>query len=216
MPEIAPRKGLPKSVQNELSELLIRLSVPQIRARLIDEFLSQQSENFSDGTRAAWPNEKVSIRTILRTVAQRRHWSLEQTCLEFAAAVDLVAPGNLRRLMREIGEPMEARSFATTKHERSPLLPEWDRAHGKLWFGGKVIRRVRICSTPTKIEQIIAAFDRGGWQMVILEPFHEELDQSEIHQVVNQLNKGLQRIRFRVQKGGREITWAVETQVKLK
>jgi hypothetical protein len=113
-------------------------------------------------------------------------------------------------LVQAIGETIEPAVPGLPKAEDSVVKPRWDRTNGKLWFGDKAIRNVRICGTATHFERILQAFEENSWKSSIAAPFHGQFGQSDLHAIINQLNKGLMGISFHVRGGGREITWSVK------
>ena len=129
--------------------------------------------------------------------------------LELALGLDIVGPGRYRSLLRDIGEPNEQEG-AESSQQTTPTKPRWDRSQGTLWFGDLAARKLRICSTPSRIERVLNAFEQNNWQPSIEQPFGRNR-QSDLHAIVNQLNRGLRLIRFRVRGGGSEVTWEIET-----
>ena len=48
--------------------------------------------------------------------------------------------------------------------------PIWDAANGELWWGGQLIRRVRVMGRPSSIQKILDAFQAMGWPSRIEDP----------------------------------------------
>jgi hypothetical protein len=104
-----------------------------------------------------------------------------------------------RWLLRETGE-----------HKRpNSDLPDWrPDERGQLFFRGKPIRRVRIISTRSNIQRILDAFQKACWPHRIENPF-PKVDQHQLHQTLRSLNRGLSKIRFGSQEGGRAVIWCL-------
>ena len=119
----------------------------------------------------------------------------------FAALVDLSNHWNdpHKRLA-------QAMSFEITD-ERTIELPCWNPSIGVLEFEGAKIRHIRLFRNPSNIQQVIAAFQNAGWPRLIDNPLDDPRDQQKLHRTLNQLNKGLRRIRFSGTNGGSSVIW---------
>ena len=207
MKRLRPRTDLPEHIQSRLRELYEQIGLPQLWPRLQRVILTEHEVGLVEKT-GAWEKSKplVAADAMLDIVAEQRHWTLERAVLEIGLELGFLGAGDYKVLRRAIGEPVDAETEPPPK-ERS--TPHWDREHGKLWFGGKEVRKVQIRKKPSRIETILNAFEKAKWQP-ISEPFGRRLSETRIHQIVNRLNTGLTKIRFHAHAGGQEIIWAVE------
>lgn len=121
--------------------------------------------------------------------------------LEVARKLDHVSEQDYVWLLRELG--LEANPIS------EPNRPYFDHNHGKLFFGNKSIRRVRMNKNPTHIQIILDAFQEAGWVPRIENPLKgdEQRDQQQLHQVLRSLNDGLKKIKFHALEGGQAIRW---------
>ena len=213
MPKSIPLRVLSPNTKEVLSELFQKLCIRQLRRKALDQFLNEDEvklvvkdidPNLPDSER------HIFGKRILGVLSDSRHWSRERAMLELAFRLDIISPGRFRGLLQAIGESIDPAIPRLPKAGDSVVKPRWDRANGKLWFGDKAIRSVRICGTATRLERILVAFEKNSWKSSIAEPFDGQFGQSDLHGIVNQLNKGLQRILFHVRGGGRELTWELK------
>jgi hypothetical protein len=88
------------------------------------------------------------------------------------------------------------------------LKPHWDRASGRLYYGGQQIRQVRM-SKAENIVAVLDAFEAAGWPESIPDP--SKHDQENLHYTIRSLNEGLRPalIRFRSDGSGRGFGWDV-------
>lgn len=208
-----PQRMLSLNTKEVLSELFQQLCIRQLRRRALDDFLSEDEvELIVEDIDPNLPDSERHIfgKRILSVLADSRHWSRERAMLELAFGLDLIGPGRFRSLVQAIEESIEPAIPRLPKARDSVVKPRWDRTNGKLWFGDKEIRNVRICGTATRLERILLAFEKKLWNSSIAEPFNGQFNQSDLHATINQLNRGLKEISFHVRGGGREITWGVK------
>ena len=194
------------------SELFHQFCIPQRRRSALDEFLTDDEVDLvmeDQGANLPGVEYYISSKRIICVLADCRQWTHERALLELAFSLDMIGPGRFRTLRRAIGEPVDAATRELPKSVRSVERPRWERADGKLWFGDKAIRKLRICGTATRLERILDAFEKNSWKSSIAEPFGGRIRQGDLHRIVNQLNEGLKSISFHVRGGGREITWQV-------
>ncbi|MFH1268863.1 MAG: hypothetical protein ABIK89_24315 [Planctomycetota bacterium] len=135
--------------------------------------------------------------------------SLERAVIEVARELGFLDEPTANWLLREIGED--------TPPPRGAAHPVWNRETGRLCWGKKVIRRVRIMKHPSSVQRILDAFQAAGWPSRIADPLSmgeknaspisSKKRANAVRQVVRYLNKGLELIRFHVQEGGGAITW---------
>ena len=97
-------------------------------------------------------------------------------------------------------------------YEKGSLLPQaecpvWDSDHGELWWGGQLIRRVRVMKHPSSIQWILDAFQAAGWPSRIDDSIAQGKQADHLRQIVLSLNEGLKKLRFHVQESGQAITW---------
>ncbi len=205
------RTELSKNVQETLQGLLLRIGLPPLRERLLEEVLTKREARQVEKAKLAVNTHPATVaRAILAVVARARRLSQEQALLEVAHRLGLVSSGRYEGLRQAIGEPGKrgpTGSSSPGKKSR-PTVPRWDRGQGTLWWGGQPIRRLRVCKEPSRLEQIVNAFQENRWKRSIDSPFIKEKSPGDIHRIVHHLNRGLDAIRFHVQAGGRQITWA--------
>jgi hypothetical protein len=116
--------------------------------------------------------------------------------LDVALGINLLSETDYRWLLREIGEMAET---------RIPDRPHWNHTEGKLYFGKKVIRRVRINKKPSNIHRILDAFQAANWARRVHNPLAD--DAQQLHETLRTLNRNLKQIRFHSTEGGQSITW---------
>jgi hypothetical protein len=214
MSKVTQRKDLPPEIMHAFSELFHPLWIPQVRRRALDEFLTQDEvaavvQDLGPDTVGA--EYLISGKNILSVLAAHRDWSLERALLELTLALDMIGPGRYQFLRKAIGEPLETPTLRSSLAEQ-PTKPNWNRADGTLKLGKEVIRSVRICRTPSRIQRLFEAFEAAQWPTNLKNPF-SELDQANLHRFLNDVNGGLKRIRFHGRAGGDEVTWSSETDV---
>lgn len=120
--------------------------------------------------------------------------------LDVAHAINLLSETDYRWLLREIGGTAET---------RMPDRPHWNHTEGKLYFGKRVIRRVRINKKKTNIHRILDAFQAANWARRVDNPLANGAQQ--LHETLRTLNRKLKQIRFHSTEGGQSITWVAKT-----
>jgi hypothetical protein len=205
------RTELSENTQKALQGLLVRIGLPPLRERLLEQVLTKrEAQQFEKANLSANAHPATVARAILTVVAKERKLSPERALLEVAHRLGLVGTGHCEGLRQAIGEPAErgpASPSSPGKKSWSTVL-RWDRDQGTLWWRTRAIRRIRVCGSPSRLEQIVDAFQKKGWEQSIDFPFSQESRFFDVHQVVNDLNRGLDVIRFHVQARGQRITWA--------
>ena len=193
---------LKPKVNERFKELYARVRSQPIARILYDDFLT-------DTEKRKVTYEPKSLMKLVPICAKLRRLSPERVLLDMAFEVKVLEAGEYQGLRREIGEPIErtASSRGRAKTKVVTLTPVWDASRGKLLLGKKVIRTVRVCSTPSRKQMILDAFQDANWASCIRVPFKGDMGQSALHTIVNELNRGLSQMRFHVQGGAKEITW---------
>jgi hypothetical protein len=205
------RTELSENVQETLQALFQRIGLPPLRERLLEEVLTKrEARQVENANLAAHP--ATVARAILAVVASARKLSLKRALLEVAHRLGLVSSGRYEGLRQAIGEPVKrgAAGSSSSRKKSRPTVPRWDKDRGILWWGEQPIRRLRGCKEPSRLERIVNAFQENRWKRSIDSPFPEESRFLDIHEIVNDLNRGLGVIRFHVQAGVRQITWALK------
>jgi hypothetical protein len=159
------------------------------------------------------PEERKSLEPDIEGLTTVSAWqrvrggSKWRAVLDIARRVSFITNDDYVWLCRCIGEGEDAstsklfpRATAAESH------PFWDRETGSLFYRGKLCRKVQIRTIPTRSQIILDAFESKFWRNRIEDPF-EGHDAESLYQAVKSLNRGLKRIRFRVQEGGSAITW---------
>lgn len=85
--------------------------------------------------------------------------------------------------------------------------PHWDLERGKLFFEGKVIRRVLRIRQATGIVAILNEFQELGWPESIDDPLPGERDPNRLGQTLRRLRDGLTKINFRRNGSGDGVIW---------
>jgi hypothetical protein len=216
MPKIPSRRVLPPNIRDQLSELYHRICNPTIRRKALDEFLTEKESRElikGSGPKDLGVDSRISSKRILLVIAKRPGWTLERALLELTFSMDLIGHGRFRALLRAIGESIEAEPQVTASIDVTPPKPKWKPEDGKLYFHGRVIRKVRICRSPSNVHRLIEAFEMADWKTTIESPFGSGLAQNELHHLLHVVNRDLDCIRFHTRAGGREITWSNESHV---
>jgi hypothetical protein len=98
--------------------------------------------------------------------------------------------------------------FETIAQSRDVLrrLLRWEPGDG-LRVGDEIVRKV--ASNATNLQLILGAFEEEGWPDSIYNPISNRSKQGgqRTHDAVNELNKGLTKVRFRVSGGAERIHW---------
>jgi len=102
-------------------------------------------------------------------------------------------------LLEELGE--------TLKPPGKSKKPCWDPDCGELELEGQIIRTVKTFRTPSNIQRILGEFQHRRWRKKVENPLKWQ-GQQQLHQALRSLNKGLQRIAFHSEDGGKSIRWS--------
>ncbi len=132
---------------------------------------------------------------------QLRGVSQVRAVVDVAQVLGFLDETKRRWLLREVGEELPPHDL--------PDRPSWRPATGRLRWRKQVIRTVRILSRPSNVRMILDAFEEAGWPPRIKNPLRNGRDQQQLHQALRSLNKGLKKIHFHAQEGGRSITWTI-------
>jgi hypothetical protein len=212
MSQIAQRPDLPASVRDVLGDLFLRICIPVLKQRVIEQCLSDaERREVLTGVNPRKMAYVVPGRHILNIIAKHRGWSFKRTLIEVALASDLLGVGKYQFLRREIGELIE---FETTGIRTAPkcTMPKWDHEAGELTLGNKVLRRVRINNKPSRVQRLFAAFEQSNWKSFISNPF-AQLSQTDLHHLLYEINRLSKGVQFHARGGGKEIGWSLETRV---
>jgi hypothetical protein len=192
MPKSTPQTAQPQVSQEVFAELYLQFRIPQRRRQALDEFLTDEEVSLiAEGQDPTQPGLEYSIsgKRILDVLVDLRGWSYKRALLELAFGLEMIRRGQFQSLRKAIGEPIE--SDVSPPRRASDIRARWVRAEGKLWFGGLIIRKLRILATASNLERILASFEDNSWSTSIAEPFNGNLGQADLHSTINQLNRGL-------------------------
>ena len=92
----------------------------------------------------------------------------------------------------------------------SPRKPRWNRDESKLFFGKKLIKKIRRPSNAMNVIQVFDTFENQGWPSRIDDPLTDEQgtrDQQRLHLTIRSLNRDLKLIRFHADGYGTGIIW---------
>ncbi len=187
-------RPVPKDVAEKFYEAFLRVKAGAVAIRMWERLFTEEDRERLGG----------DLDTCFAELGTARMWarakgvSMEQAVIDVARGLELMSEQTANWLMREL--KIEAPG-ATAHTDR----PYWDAAQGKLRFGGRVIRTIRVMKNPSNIQRIVDAFQRAGWPTRVKNPLSR--GQQQLHEALRSLNQGLKRIGFRSQKGGQAIIW---------
>ena len=192
--EIVDSRGqrISGEVANELNRARLVIQPFMVAARLWRRLLTAEDRRRLGG----------SLESAYQRLGTARMWqeargvSLERAVVDVARGVGRMSEATARWLSREL---------ALDDPPPPADRPIWHPEKGKLCFGSRVIRRVRMMRNPSNIQQILDAFQGAGWPSRIDNPLGT--DQQRLHQALRSLNGSLEMIRFRSQEGGGAISW---------
>jgi hypothetical protein len=187
-------REISQEVASELNTARLRAQPAVVAERVWRRlFTEEDRQRLGGNLETCWPR----LGTV-RMWAQARGVSLERAIIEVAHGVGLMSDQTAHWLRRELD--------LETPPPRPPSdRPVWQAETGQLRAGDGVIRRVRVMREPSNIQQILDAFQSAGWPNRIDNPL--PLGQQQLHQTLRSLNRGLAKVRFRAQEGGKAITW---------
>ena len=215
---------IPASIQKRLDELIIRLRIPMIQRLIQVRALSEtERDQIGSETKARVETEtehlpaegesptKCRNRPIeadqrdqvdfIDLWSRSRKISTARAIVDLSLAVDVISIGEHRFLLRELGE---------TDEPPSSDRPRWDRKLGKLWYRGKLARKVRGVKNATNLVSILDDFERLGWSEWIPTPLILGDDQT-LRETVANLNQGCHGLRFRSDGSGSGVIWEVDS-----
>jgi hypothetical protein len=208
MPKNTPKGDLPRDVKKRLRELFQRISIPVIRYRIVAEFVTDvERRAIVKDLDVIDALNVVPTKHILTVISEHRNWTLERALLEAGLEMGFLGFGDYRCLRRSIGEPTELET--PLQPAGQPKTPTWNHEKGTLCLGTEVIREVRICRHPSRVQRLLEAFESAHWKSSIKSPF-DDLTQGDLHRLINEVNRRLTRIRFHGRAGGGEITWSLK------
>jgi hypothetical protein len=141
--------------------------------------------------------------------AKARGTSVDRAVLDVALGIGHLSQANYDWLLREMGiRPKAPRRPAPPKAKHESPVPSWNKATGELKYGDRLVRKIRVLADPSNIQRILDAFESRGWPQSIQDPLPGDPDQHRLHLTLQSLNKGLERIRFHGQQGGRATYWS--------
>ena len=164
-------------------------------ARLWDRvFIASEREQLGGDLETAYRDRgPIGMWMHLHGVTQLR------ALVEIAYKLDMLSENDYVWLLREIEEDVN--------NTPPSARPHWDHILGKLHFGGKVIRWLRITKSATNIQKILDAFQKANWALRILNPLTRGPEQ--LHQALRSLNFTLKRIHFHALEGGNAVRWSI-------
>lgn len=141
--------------------------------------------------------------------AKARGTNCDQAVLDVALGIDHLSQAKYEWLLRELGlrQKTPNRSAPPKARRQKSPVPNWNPQTGELKYGDCLVRKVRVLANPSHIQRILDAFESRGWPRSITDPLPDNPDQHRLHQALQSLNKGLERMRFHGQQGGRAIYW---------
>jgi hypothetical protein len=199
MAKTSSRTTLPKAVQQELDELLLKLSVPtivQILASRVLTCVERKELGLLDVDESAIWEIRLPGREIVAAVARHQQFTFNRAILELARSVDLILVGKYEQLRRAIGEPVVVLAND---------VPEWDSDTGKLTYKGKTVRSLSRAAIRSRL--ILDVFQEEGWKKRINSPFGAETSANARRRAVQTLNSGQETIRFYWDGTGQGIQW---------
>jgi hypothetical protein len=190
---LKPRTDLPKHVDECLRDLYVRIGLPQLSTRLLEEVLSRQEAMLfakRGFTENALPIDRAAA--ILQIVARQRSLSLERALLDLSRELDLIAEGRYEIMTRAIDEV-----------DREKIIPNWEASSGELRFNGVVLRT--FSGKAKNIRLLLDSFQECRWKKRIDSPFPPATRQ--LRNTVESLNDDLQSISFRCDGSGKGVEW---------
>ena len=118
-----------------------------------------------------------------------------------ANAMGFLTGTSLQWLLREFQVPQ-----SVEKNLGDTAKPEWNRDSGKLFFQGKLVRRVRVHSA-TNVCLILDAFQEDNWPDRIDDPLRQSCDGQSLREAIRTLNKNIELIRFLADGTGEGVLW---------
>ena len=128
-----------------------------------------------------------------------RGGSMGRAIVDVSTKLQLLHKEDRVWLLKELGE--------TPKWTGKNKKPCWDSDCGELELEGQIIRTVKTFRTPSNIQRILDEFQHRRWRKKVRNPL-EWQGQQQLHQALRSLNKGLQRIAFHSEYGGKSIRWS--------
>ena len=134
-----------------------------------------------------------------------RDWSPERSIVEIAYRLNHLSTVEYRRLVTNVLGGSVGSSQPVENEPQRNHVPKWDAQSGKLTYGGKVCRSIKVLRA-TSIVPVLNAFETAGWPDHLSVTVDTSKDPQHIHQVVRNLNHDLSLLKFFVQ--GDCISWA--------
>jgi hypothetical protein len=184
---------LPPALRNEINELFRTVRLPAV-ARVLWELLSDSEIASLQGDLTTYCNQ---FEGAIGMWMHLKHVPRLQAIIEVAHETNVISVSKFNSLLRKLPGHTAVQLVQTR--------PEWDGSGGELWYGGEVVRRVRCMTPPTKIHQLLDAFQAAEWPRTIAGPV--DWDQQSAHQTVHSLNTSIREIRFHVRDGGQTFAW---------
>jgi len=187
-------RPVPKDLAEKFYEAFLRIKAGAVAIRMWERLFTEEDRERLGGDL----DECFSRLGTASMWAQAKGVSMERAVIDVARGLELMSDQTANWLMREL----RLEDPGTTAQADRPF---WDAAQGKLKFGRRVIRSIRVMKNPSNIQRILDAFHRAGWPTRIENPL--SLGQQQLHEAIRSLNRGLKRICFRSQEGGQAIIW---------
>jgi hypothetical protein len=182
------RPDLPSDLVAPLTEALDRLGIASIATQLLEtEFTAAEREQLGSD---------FPLRKLPEAYAALRQMSFERAVLDLAVAADVVTPSTRRLLLRRLGE--EASNFSP----ESSMLPSFDLETGILKLANGASVNFKVRQRRTNRYRVLEAFQLAGWAKVIKNPLNAAEQETDIRQVVRELNQKVTAIRFFTQASG--------------
>ncbi|MGC4005259.1 MAG: hypothetical protein QM811_19925 [Pirellulales bacterium] len=118
-----------------------------------------------------------------------RQKSINAAVITLSHDLGLMPEGIRKRLAREIHT--EGSTKAPIFNDR----PTWMRATGNLFWGKRLIRRIRL-GVATNLPIILDSFQELEWPERINDPMPGPANNQRLHEAIKSLNRGLLQIRF--------------------